>query len=109
MWWQGQYQYLVNDSILTFVFASVSFEYFSTVSILRSLLFLRNVDFLVPKLQFAYLIRIIKRIVASIGSLVVSFACIMYLFALVGVWLYGGLVNKDKQGEQYHVSVELNI
>lgn len=52
-------------------------------------------------MQVSLFFATIKRIFKSLTSLLVSFACITYLFALTGVHIFGGLVNKDPARSQY--------
>jgi hypothetical protein len=86
-------------------FTVLMFILCSVVSIIRSLLSVRQLDFLLPHFDFASLVRIVRRIAVSVASLLVSFACITYLFALVGVMRFGGLINRDPQGDEYQVSI----
>jgi hypothetical protein len=64
-------------------------------------LFIRNLDYLFSSIQVSLFFATIKRIFKSLTSLLVSFACITYLFALTGVHLFGGLINKDPTRSQY--------
>ena len=64
---------------------------------------IRNIDYLFPSSNFSFAIRTTTRISKSLGALVVTFVCIMHVFALVGVSLFGGLVNRDENRSQYEV------
>lgn len=58
-------------------------------------------DYLVPSLHVSLFFSTIKRILQSLTSLIVSFVCITYIFAIIGVLIFGGLINKDPNREQY--------
>jgi hypothetical protein len=73
----------------------------SIICITRVFLFIRNLDYLFSSIQVSLFFATIKRIFKSLTSLLVSFTCITYLFALAGTLLFGGLINKDPTRSQY--------
>ena len=77
------------------------YYYFSIICIAYVFLFVRNLDYIVPSLHVSLFFATIKRILQSLTSLIVSFVCITYLFAIVGVLIFGGLINKDPDRKQY--------
>jgi hypothetical protein len=102
---------LINSSQLTSVqgtlaHSSVDLTSLSIICIIRVFLFVRNLDYLFSSIQVTLFFETIRRVMSSLSSLLVTFACITYLFALVGVHLFGGLVNKDPDRSQYELLQE---
>lgn len=73
--------------------------------IARSFFFLRNLNFLFPSLGFNFLLSSLRDAFRDIVSFLVPMFVIMYTFAVVGMSIFGGLINKSLDKNQYEVNL----
>lgn len=72
----------------------------------RLCLALRNVDLYFPALGFKNLAKIFLRVGKNLGSLTISFLVTMISFCILGMYLFGGLINRDPNRDEYENILE---
>ncbi|CAM9517787.1 unnamed protein product, partial [Ectocarpus fasciculatus] len=67
----------------------------------RLCLGVRNIDLFFPSLGFNSMAKIFLRVGKNLGSLTISFLVTMISFCVLGMYLFGGLINRDPERNEY--------
>lgn len=68
---------------------------------IRVIIFPRNIRYLMYARGILKLTKLLRRVLAKIYTLGLVFLCIGYVFASVGVFAYGGLIDRSPTSENY--------
>ena len=73
------------------------------VIILRSGFVLRNLHYMFPSLGFSFLLSVLREAAREVRDFLVPMFAVTYAFAILGIVLFGGLINKNPDRSQYEV------
>lgn len=71
------------------------------ISVIRAVSFLRNLDFFFPSLGFRNFAHIGKKVLISLATLTVTCTVVVLFFAILGMWIFGGLINRDPHRDEF--------